>query len=99
MARRATKSRLARIADAQRRVAQIPQDATQDARTRRVLLQIEKCDEMIDRCRDFDDFAKLTAAKERLWNLVFPKAGVMRPRAQSQRRLAPTVSETPTSLA
>jgi hypothetical protein len=67
-----------------------------------VLIQIDRCDELLARCKP-EDFPALTAAKERLWNLVLPKAGVMRPRSQSQRRPMPTVSavpqETPTNPA
>jgi hypothetical protein len=54
-------------------------------RNARVLRQIDKVDEFLDQCKDGDTFVKLTAAKERLWNLVFPKAGVLRPRPKSQR--------------
>jgi hypothetical protein len=39
---------------------------------------------------------RLTATKERLWNLVFLKAGVMRPKSnQGRARLAPVAVETP----
>jgi hypothetical protein len=82
MARRSNAAKKARKAEELARAAMTPQDTTEDARTKRVLLQIEQCDKMIERCRDFDEFSKLTAAKERLWNLIFPKAGVMRPRNQ-----------------
>jgi hypothetical protein len=65
-----------------------------DVRTKRVLKQIKRCDDLLDECEPAD-FPALTAAKERLWNLVFPKAGVMRPKANTQRRSAPTVEPTP----
>ena len=66
-----------------------------EPRKRRVLKQIDACDKLLDKCQDPRLFASLTAAKERLWNLVFPKAGVMRPRSTSQRRQPPTVSAAP----
>jgi len=50
-----------------------------EARKRRVLIQIDRVDEMLMKCPR-KEFAALTAAKERLWNLVFPKAGVLRPK-------------------
>ena len=52
----------------------------EQARNARVRKQLDKVDEFLEQCRDSDEFVRLTAAKERLWNLVFPKAGVMRPR-------------------
>ena len=61
-----------------------PLQATQmpdeEARSARVMKQLDKVDEFLEQSKNSDEFVKLTAAKERLWNLVFPKAGVMRPR-------------------
>jgi hypothetical protein len=98
MARRATK---ARVASRLREKAELAAyralergEQTPDARTKRVLKQIKYCDELLDARPDAETFVKLTAAKERLWNLVFPKAGVMRPRSQPSRRPPPT-SERP----
>ena len=51
-----------------------------EARHARVMLQLDKVDEFLEQSRDPDEFVRLTSAKERLWNLVFPKAGVMRHR-------------------
>jgi hypothetical protein len=58
----------------------------------RVRKQIEKCDELLDRCRSPRTFVQLTSAKERLWNLIYPKAGSIRPgksRRQDRAPIAP----------
>jgi hypothetical protein len=62
-----------------RLLAQQSDDTTEDARIKRVMKQIQRCEELLESCKAAD-FPKLTAAKERLWNLIIPKAGVMRPR-------------------
>jgi hypothetical protein len=36
--------------------------------------QLDKVDEFLDQCRDGDEFVRLTAAKEKYWNLVFPNS-------------------------
>jgi hypothetical protein len=56
----------------------------EQARNARVTKQLDKVDEFLEQCKNSDEFVKLTVAKERLWNLVFPKAGVMRPRQRRQ---------------
>ena len=98
MARRATVAREERRAREKAILREYAQsmraDAGDDARKRRVLKQIKRCDGMLDECEPAD-FPALTAAKERLWNLILPKAGVMRPRQSSQRRQPPTVEPTP----
>ena len=82
-----------RAAEAKAAAALPPVQPQDEARKRRVLLQIDRVDDMLLKCSRAE-FPALTAAKERLWNLVFPKAGVMRPRSQSQRRPAPSASST-----
>jgi hypothetical protein len=48
--------------------------------------QLDKLDEMLDACKEPKMFIQLTAAKERLWNLVFPKPGSLRPKQSRQER-------------
>lgn len=53
---------------------------TDDSRRKdRVLRQIDRLDVMIEHCRDAELFLRLANAKERLWNLVYPKPGSLRP--------------------
>jgi hypothetical protein len=85
MARRANAAIAARKAEHARLLAQQSGDATEDASIKRVMKQIQRCDELLESCKAAD-FPKLTAAKERLWNLIFPKAGVMRPKVSRQPR-------------
>lgn len=88
MARRATRSRLERIAreeeeerEARLRDARLPRDASEDAKKLRVQRQIETCDNMLEDCDDPVMFVKLVAAKARLWELLYPKPGSLRPKA------------------
>jgi len=67
----------------------VPQMPDEQARNARVMKQLDKVDEFLDQCRNGDEFVRLTAAKERLWGLVFPKAGVMRPRSSSRQPQRP----------
>jgi hypothetical protein len=95
MARRATRSRLARI-ERERAEAQAVKDALasrpepEDTRKERTLKQLDKLDVLIDRSLNLGNstqFLKLSAAKERLWKLVQPTAGVLKPaRERSSRR-------------
>lgn len=89
MARRATASRIAnreREKQLARQALVMEQaDAGDEARKKRVMRQIARCDELLEDTDDPETFVKLTSAKERLWNLVFPKAGVNRPRQSSRR--------------
>jgi hypothetical protein len=64
----------------------VPQMPDEQARNARVMKQLDKVDEFLEQCKDSDEFVRLTAAKERLWNLVFPK---MRPRPSSRRPAPP----------
>ena len=94
MAQRAAHARKCRLDAIAKRAAELPDDADESSRHKRVLLQIQRCDKLLEACKA-EDFPSLTAAKERLWNLVFPKAGVMRPRSSGNRRAAPGVTQTP----
>ena len=95
MARRATHSRLARIAreKAEREAAaRAAAPKTDDARRNETLKQLDALDGLIDAALDAGEVAKflrLAAAKERLWKLVQPTAGALRPRS------APAASRQP----
>lgn len=75
----------AALAAARQALDDIPATAFEDKRTQRVLAQIDRVDEMLMEC-ERDEFAPLTAAKERLWRLVFPTAGVLKPVNAPRRR-------------
>lgn len=90
MARRAVVAREARRVEARTAADKIPVDASDEARIARVKLQLERVDSMLLRCT-MDAFPALTAAKERLWNLIFPKAGSFRPRSKEGRQSRPQV--------
>ena len=62
-----------------------PQMPDEQVRNARVMRQLDKVDEFLEQCKNSDKFVRLTAAKERLWNLIFPKAGIMRPRHRRQK--------------
>jgi hypothetical protein len=95
MARRATRSRVARIAreKAEREAAtRAAAPITDDARKEATLLQLDKLDVLINQALDSGNeasFLRLSAAKERLWNLVCPKAGSLRP--TRNKRVMPPV--------
>jgi hypothetical protein len=95
MARRATVAREARRAREKAILREYaknpPVDADDNARRKRVLRQIARCDSLLLTCEP-KDFPKLTAAKERLWRLIFPTAGVLRPRSKP-RQERPTVRD------
>jgi hypothetical protein len=69
----------------------VPQMPDEQARNARVMKQLNKVDEFLEQCKDSGEFVRLTAAKERLWNLVYPKAGVFRPRSKDRRPERPAV--------
>ena len=85
----------AALAAARQALDDIPATAFEDKRTQRVLEQIDRVDDMLLECKP-DQFPALTAAKERLWNLVLPKAGVMRP-AQAKRTRGPAALPEPSA--
>ncbi len=71
-----------------RRLAQLDANTTEDARITRTKKQLARLDDLIDKALDNADaelFLRLAAAKDRLWNLVTPKAGVLRPRSGKSR--------------
>jgi uncharacterized protein YpiB (UPF0302 family) len=70
---------------------------TDEARKKMTLRQIDSLDARINNALDEDDeerFLKLTAAKERLWKLVQPTAGVNKP-GRSRRPEPPMPSPKP----
>ncbi len=93
MARRATESRKRRLREQAEAIAAIDANATDDARTRRTKKQLALLDDMIDAALSkgkADLFMRLAATKERLWNLVSPKAGVLKPsRTRGSERRGP----------
>ncbi len=88
-ARRSVETRRKRQQELKERAAMMPADADESARQRTVMLQIQQADDLI-RKANCDTFPALTAAKERLWNLIFPKAGVRKPGKSQDRRPSPT---------
>jgi transposase-like protein len=76
----------AQIAEVPQIPAAPPQRIAEDSRKERVMKQLDKLDEMLDACKEPKMFIQLTAAKERLWNLVFPKPGSLRPKQSRQER-------------
>jgi len=90
MARRATVAREARRAREKAILREYaknpPVDADDDARRKRVLKQIARCDSLLLTC-SAAEFPAMTAAKERLWKLVFPTAGVLKPRRNDRPRM------------
>ena len=102
MQRRATQSRLAREArekaeDLERDIAaraRILAPEPDEARRQRTLKQIDLLDKRISAAMDADDDDRamsLIAAKERLWKLVQPTAGSLRP-GRSRREAPPAFS-------
>lgn len=55
-------------------------EITPNARFTEIERQIAQCDKMIAACRSAKAFAMLTKAKESLWKLIYPTAGVLRPK-------------------
>ena len=76
------------------KLAAMPETADEQARSKRVFAQIDRVDQFLEECQDAETFVKLTAAKERLWKLVVPTAGVLRPRPTVRRR-TPVILEEP----
>jgi hypothetical protein len=69
-----------------------------DARKQRTLKQLDKLDALIDAALvrgDEDSFLRLTAAKDKLWKLVQPTAGQLRPGRKSPRSSAPLAEPLP----
>ena len=104
MARRAVESRLAREArekdeerqrDIEARALAISRESKpdpDDARKNKTLVQIDKLDKMIDKALAIDDreaFLELADAKQKLWKLVQPTAGIAK---HSRPRSSPSFS-------
>jgi hypothetical protein len=53
-------------------LSQTPADANGNARTERVLRQLDRIDRLLLTCK-VSELATLATAKERLWGLIFPK--------------------------
>lgn len=87
-ARKATISREANRMN--RLLASLPERATG-----RAIVQVNKVLQWMEKENNREEYAKLAATLDRLWNMAYPKAGVMRPRSTKDRRPTPTVSETP----
>lgn len=64
-------------------------DESQEKRER-ISKQIDRCDVMLQSCKDPDVFVKLVQAKARLWELLYPKPGSLRPRSGRGRMSQPT---------
>lgn len=87
----------AKLADA---LARIP--IGDDARRQTTLSQIDSLDELINRAldrKDSDEFLRLSSAKEKLWKLVQPTAGVSKPVRSQQRAGLPSAVRTPQAAA
>jgi hypothetical protein len=67
-------------------LAAIPIESDDNRRKQRVLRQIDRLDVMIESTRDPELFLRLASSKERLWNLVYPKPGSLRPKQSRQDR-------------
>jgi len=70
------------VEQARKWLAESPKPNTDEARKNVTLNQIDALDARINNALDDDDeerFLKLTAAKEKLWKLVQPTAGVNKP--------------------
>ncbi|MGD0351617.1 MAG: hypothetical protein ABSB84_15085 [Verrucomicrobiota bacterium] len=82
---------------AERQTVQVLAPAEDERRKARTLKQLDQLDDMLEsaqRRKDAELVIRLTAAKERLWKLVTPTAGVLRPRG-STRPKPPTATELP----
>lgn len=100
MQKRSLASRLARIErEKAARAAAVPR--TDEARTAETLRQLAQLDQEINQAlelRQFKLLPTLTAAKERLWKLVRPTAGQLRP-GRRTRATMPEIVPIPASPA
>lgn len=65
------------------------------AAEKRVQRQIDNVLEKMENAEDNDEYVRLAAVLERLWNLVLPKAGSRRPGRSESRRTPPVAMEAP----
>ena len=97
MQRRSFVARLAREGrEREQRVklAEMPANAHESALKERVFLQIHRLDDLIDQSEDVETLCKLIGAKDKLWSLVIPKAGVLKHRHQRRPAFVPRVWDT-----
>lgn len=52
-------------------------------------MQMAKCDEMMTKTRDPADFKRWAESKAKLWELLYPKPGSLRPTKTRDRSIAP----------
>jgi hypothetical protein len=77
-------------------LVQPPMNELEKEMTRDTLEELRRCRDFLRQCRDPEQFVKLTAAKERLWNLVFPKPGTRKPKSLTQRPPVPVAVDAST---
>jgi hypothetical protein len=92
--------RNAEIADLKRRLesALTPPPEDDQRRKERLLGQVMKCDALMEECDSPKEFAQLVNAKARLWELLYPKPGSLRPK-QGRIERAPVVPLSPQPVA
>jgi len=73
------------------KLAEMPANAHESALKERVFVQLHHLDDMIDQSEDVETLCKLIGAKERLWRLVLPTAGVLKHRNQRRPAFVPRV--------
>lgn len=61
----------------------------------RAVVQVNKILKWMDKENDRDKYAQLCAMLDKLWNMAYPKAGVMRPGRSKERKSMPQASESP----
>lgn len=98
MARRATKSRLARITREKMIERHASTHDPDDARNARVKRQVDLLLDEMDRAKSWQRRDKISRAIERLWKLVQPTAGALRPGRRS-RVVMPEIVPIPASPA
>lgn len=59
----------------------LPANADERRRFERILQQIELIDDMISQCDCVRDLKDLVASKDKLYHMIFPKRGSLRPKA------------------
>lgn len=94
MQRRSQVSIAARKVETAARLAELDASANDDDMVLRTRKQLVKLDVLIDAALDTGKVARfmsLARLKKDLWDMVLPKAGVMRPRATGKRSQAPQV--------
>ena len=69
-------------------LAEVPVSTSEQLRTQAVLRQIDRCDELMLKAKAAD-FVKLATAKDKLWNMLFPRAGSVQHKGKLNRRTMP----------